>query len=65
MIYDRNPLTGDYLCHFPHTGQAYYMRTQREAISFCRRVNRDIARGFLILVDGKLLLASSRCEITS
>jgi len=47
MIFEQNPLTGNWLCHIPNTPQAYYCKTKRQAEKFCDNVNMGFKRGEL------------------
>ena len=55
MIYEQNPLTGDWLCWIPSTAQAYYVPKKSKAIKFCNKVNEAFDKGELeINEDGKV-----------
>jgi len=52
MVFKQNPLTKDWLCHIPHSSQAYYARSEKEAKVFCDKVNKAFEDGDLYF-DGE------------
>jgi hypothetical protein len=55
MKYDKNPLTGNWLCWIPDTGHAYYYSTEKQAITFCNNVNNAFKTGVLKFEGGKIV----------
>ena len=46
MIYEQNPLTGDWLCWIPSTAQAYYVpKKNPKRLNFVIKLMKPLIRG--------------------
>lgn len=58
MKIEKSPITGDWLCWIPGTGQAYMEKKKKNAEKFAKKVNEALANGELVIINGHVRRAA-------